>query len=144
LQKIKALDYKIKLDTNGTHPIVVKRLVADGLCDYVAMDIKNSRERYGVSVGIENYNTKAIEETAAFLLKNTVPYEFRTTVVDELNTIEDFKRIGKWLFGAEKYFLQTFKNSGDLIDDTLHAKKPEKMAEILQILRPCFKKVEIR
>ena len=113
--KIKERGFLVKLDTNGTRPEVLKRLVNKGLLDYVAMDIKNSPFRYGETVGIEDFDILGVAESTAFLMEGKVDFEFRTTVVKELHTIEDIENIGKWLEGEEKFFLQTFKDSGDLI-----------------------------
>ena len=120
LRKVKELGFLIKLDTNGSFPKKLKNLVAEGLVDYVAMDIKNSREKYNLTadcqVDIEN-----IEESVAFLLLGEVDYEFRTTVVKDYHNIEDIKAIGEWIKGAKNYFLQNFVDSGNLIKDGLSA-----------------------
>ncbi len=141
---IKRYPYKVKLDTNGTRPDVIKELAEEGLIDYVAMDIKNSREKYGLSIGIENYDTSKIEESVNYLLQGKIDYEFRTTVVREFNDKKSFADIAEWLSGAEKYFLQAFKDSGDLIDNTLSGYSRAEMDELLPILREKIGKVEIR
>lgn len=75
----------MKLDTNGTNPDMLIRAVEEGAVDYVAMDIKNSPENYGMSVGIKNYDTAKIKRSVKYLLEDHVDYEFRTTVVREFN-----------------------------------------------------------
>ena len=115
IRKIKAMGYAVKLDTNGYRPAVLKSLAAEGLLDYVAMDIKNSLPLYGETVGIHAFDTAPIAESAAFLMEGTVPFEFRTTLVKGLHTPESLADIGKWLQGNERFFLQTFEDSGDLI-----------------------------
>ena len=80
LQKVKALGFKVKLDTNGTNPGLLKALVAANLVDYVAMDVKNSPEKYALTVGLETLDMEPVEESIRFLLGGTVDYEFRTTV----------------------------------------------------------------
>ncbi|MEG1790778.1 MAG: anaerobic ribonucleoside-triphosphate reductase activating protein [Clostridia bacterium] len=142
--KVKSLGYKVKLDTNGTNPRLLKKLIDANFLDYVAMDIKNSLTNYGLSVGIEKFNTANIEESVKLLLTNCVDYEFRTTVVKEFNSAEDFREIATWLSGAKKYFLQTFKDSGDLINNTLHAAESNEMHNFLDILSEKIVKVEIR
>ena len=117
-RKVKALGYAVKLDTNGTSPDRLKALVEEGLVDYVAMDIKNSPEKYAYTVGVESIDLSKVKESVEFLLKGTVPYEFRTTVVGPYFEVEDFEKIGKWISGAESYALQRFKDSGDLLDDS--------------------------
>lgn len=144
LEKIKALGYAVKVDTNGSYPDRLKQIVTDGLADYVAMDIKNTPEKYPETVGIPNYDTGKIEESAAFLLSGAVPYEFRTTVVREFHRTEDFEKIGRWLRGAETYFLQGFQDSGDLIGEGLHGFSDAEMQVFQAILRINIKQVSVR
>lgn len=135
LQDIRALGYATKLDTNGAHPKELCDLVSRGLVDYVAMDIKNSREKYAMTVGLPQM-PEGVLESVAFLLSGAVPYEFRTTVVEELHEPRDFEAIGAWIRGAERYYLQTFADSGDLIGEGLSAPTPEKMEACLRAVRP--------
>ena len=115
IRRIKAMGYAVKLDTNGYRPAVLRRLVEAGLLDYVAMDIKNSLPRYGETVGIARFDTAPIEESMDYLMEGRVPFEFRTTLVRGLHTPEDIRAMGRRLAGPEAFFLQTFKDSGDLI-----------------------------
>ena len=114
LRSIKALGYPIKLDTNGCRPQMLRQLVSDGLVDYVAMDIKNSPERYGLTVGLEKPDLRAMEESIRFLLSGAVDYELRTTVVLPLHTEASVFQMGQWLYslnGGEKIprlYLQPF------------------------------------
>ena len=117
LKRIKDMGYLVKLDTNGYRPDVLKSAVTAGLVDYVAMDIKNSRERYGETVGIKNFDISPILESVDFLMSTSVDFEFRTTLVRELHSEDDIRAIGAWLAGGEKYFIQSFKDSGDLIQE---------------------------
>ena len=116
LRKIKDLGYAVKLDTNGSFPSKLKKLVEQGLVDYVAMDIKNCKEAYGLTAGVDKIDLEAICESVSYLKEGHVPYEFRTTVVKNYHLKENFELIGQWLVGAEKYFLQNFVDSGDLIN----------------------------
>lgn len=144
LEKIKAADYAVKLDTNGSFPDRLKKVAADGLVDYVAMDIKNTLHKYPETIGISNYDTKKIEESAAFLLSGKIPYEFRTTVVREFHQAVDFEEIGRWLSGAKNYFIQKFRDSGDLIQTGLHSCSDAEMQEFRTILHKYIKQVSIR
>lgn len=126
LEKIKALGYRVKLDTNGSFPDRLRELIDRRLVDYVAMDIKNTREKYARTAGAEGI-LPAVEESVTVLLQGLVPYEFRTTVVDELHEPEDFAAIGRWLSGAQAYFLQAFVDSGSLLGAGMHAASKEKM-----------------
>ena len=113
--RIKALGYSVKLDTNGYRPDVLKKAVNGGYADYVAMDIKNSLGKYAETAGVKNLFTPLIEESISFLKEGHVPYEFRTTVVHELHSDEDFEKIGKMCEGCDRFYLQTFSDKGDII-----------------------------
>ena len=145
LRRLAAEGLPIKLDTNGTYPERLKAVVREGLVDYVAMDIKNAKEKYPLTVGLPTLELAAIEESAAFLLKNHVDYEFRTTVVRELHTEEDMRSIGEWIRGAKRYYLQGFVDSGGLISgEDLHAHTKETMQKYAYIVRPFVKTVGLR
>lgn len=135
IARIKGMGFLVKLDTNGTRPDVLYGLIEDGLLDYVAMDIKNSKARYGETVGAADFDVAPIEESINILRKGKVPFEFRTTVVRELHTAEDIAEIGRWLRGDEKFFLQTFEDSGDLIGSGYSAHDAETMKLFLEILK---------
>lgn len=143
-RQIKSLGYAAKLDTNGTFPDRLQGLVAQGLVDYVAMDVKNAPASYGATVGLPGFDPAPVLRSAAFLLSGAVEYEFRTTVVDELHTEADFEAIGRWLAGAKRYFLQGFVDSGNLVGQGMHAASKERMERFRQILLPLIPAVEIR
>ncbi len=139
IRKVKELGYKVKLDTNGSFPLRLKALMDDNLLDYVAMDVKNSFHKYPLTTGVDNINTQAIEESIAILLNSTIPYEFRTTVTNELHTAEDIKSIAALIKGADKYFIQNFVDSGDILEEGMHPvaqNEIEKMAKIAQNIVP--------
>ncbi|WP_343207925.1 anaerobic ribonucleoside-triphosphate reductase activating protein [Anaerolentibacter hominis] len=144
IEKIKKLGLNVKLDTNGNHPAMMKYLIQEKLIDYVAMDVKNSRESYGKTIGIENPDLSKICESVDYLLEGHITYEFRTTVVKELHTAADFESIGLWLNGADAYFLQCFEDSGDLITQGMTAWDKESMVRFKDIMEKYVKKAEIR
>ena len=115
LEKVRALGFMIKLDTNGTFPERLMDVVSAGLVDRVAMDIKNSPELYAKTVGLDTLDLGAIERSKDFLLSGTVDYEFRTTVVRGLHTRESIVGAAQWIAGAKEYYLQQFKDSGQII-----------------------------
>lgn len=138
LHRVKEMGYLVKLDTNGTLPDRLEALLAAGLVDYVAMDIKNSPRRYAETVGVASLRGESVRRSASLLMEGHVPFEFRTTAVSPLHTAADFEEIGQWLAGDEPYFLQDFADSGDLIDpetQPLRAFSPDEMRAFLQILR---------
>jgi pyruvate formate lyase activating enzyme len=130
LAKVKAMGYAVKLDTNGTFPHKLKSLVESGLVDYVAMDIKNSPDKYPLTAGCDTVDMSAIEESVRYLLSDVVDYEFRTTVTAQLHTPQDIVAIAQWIQGAKRYFLQNFKDSGDLVGDGNTPVSPEILAEM--------------
>lgn len=144
MEKVKSLGYKIKLDTNGSFPEKLRELVGKGLVDYVAMDIKNSKEKYAATVGIEKFDTSAVEESVSYLLSGMVDFEFRTTVVDELHTEEDIENIAAWIRGAKRYFLQNFVDSGDILGDNLSAASREKLDSMRKIAEKYIDIVGVR
>ena len=141
IKKVKTLGYAVKLDTNGSYPDRLKDLVAKGLIDYVAMDIKNTAEKYPLTVGVPNAD---VEESIDFLLSGAVPYEFRTTVVAEHHNISDIEGIAKRISGAEKYFLQKFVDSGHLIGENLHEVDENTMKNMLEKVKKHVKTAELR
>ena len=108
LARIRELGFATKLDTNGYHPDMLSGIVRDGLADYVAMDIKNSPEKYARTCGVERIDMGPIRESIAILKDAAPDYEFRTTVVAELHEASDFHAMGRLIEGAKHYFLQAF------------------------------------
>ena len=144
LRRIKDLGFAVKLDTNGCFPTVLRSLVEEGLVDYVAMDIKNSPARYGQTAGIPNFDLTPIKESVAFLLSGAVGYEFRTTAAAQLHDEDCFEDIGQWLQGARAYFLQEFKDSGDVLTPGLTPPTPEQMECFRDIVRNYIPGARIR
>lgn len=144
VKKIKSLGLSVKIDTNGSFPIRLNELILSGDIDYVAMDIKNCPERYGETVGIENFDTSAILKSVEILKNSTIDREFRTTVVRELHTETDMKKIGQWLEGEKKYFLQGYKLSDGVIDKSLSAYTPDDMRALLRVVRKYIPTAELR
>ena len=142
--KIKSMGYKVKLDTNGSFPDKLRTLIESGNIDYVAMDIKNSPARYRETVGIESFDIRPIYESVNLLLSDVIPYEFRTTLVNELHTEQDIVEIGKWISGAKQYFLQGFVDSGQIIGSGLSPLSKQKTEAFKEILKPYVPSVAIR
>lgn len=141
---IRSLGYKIKLDTNGTNPDVLKDLVESGLVDYVAMDIKNSQVHYAKTTGQNYLDFSPILESINYLLAGHVDYEFRTTLIREFHNEEDIKMISKMILGAKRYFLQRFINSENCITHDLHEVTKEDAERYKNILLPYINTVSLR
>lgn len=144
IHKIKALGFLVKLDTNGTNPQILKSLVNEHAIDYVAMDIKNSREKYALTSGIPTLNMEQIEESVSYLLTDAIPYEFRTTIVREFHTEEDMLSIGRWLQGAHAYYLQSYQDSGEIIAPGLSSHSKETLEHFTALLSPYIESVSLR
>ncbi|MBR6628093.1 MAG: anaerobic ribonucleoside-triphosphate reductase activating protein [Lachnospiraceae bacterium] len=135
---IKKLGYKVKLDTNGYRPEVLKGLLEKGLPDYVAMDIKASEKNYARVAGLDregcHFDIVPIKESVEILKRGTIPYEFRTTVVKGLHTTEEFEDIGKWLQGARAYYLQAYRENENVLCPGFDTFAPEEMEEMRRIV----------
>ena len=130
MEKVKELGFAVKLDTNGSYPERLKKAVESGLADYVAMDIKNSKELYAETAGLSFFDIEPIEESVDFLLKGNVDFEFRTTVVNGFHTVESIEAAAKWISGAPRYFLQNFIDSGCLIGEGITGVSKDEMLKM--------------
>ena len=143
-EKIRALGFAVKLDTNGSRPDVLRTMVEAGLVDYAAMDIKNARAKYASTCGLDKLDIGKIEQSAAFLMEGRIPYEFRTTVVRELHGFSDFEAIGRWLDGARAYYLQSYVDSEDVLVPGFSAYGKAELETFRRLLAPRFGIVGIR
>ena len=145
LRKVKNLGYKIKLDTNGSMPELLLRITEDGLVDYVAMDIKNSPDQYAKTVGISDLDLSPVRRSVEILMNGDTEYEFRTTLVSGLHTQGSVKDLAKWISGAKRYYLQRFKDSGNLISpDGLSSFNEVEMKEFADLVKPYVPTVQLR
>lgn len=144
IQKIRQLGYPVKLDTNGSHPEILKNLAEKDLIQMAAVDIKACRENYPSLTGLLQPDLDAVQETVDFLLHGNLDYEFRTTVVRELHNEEDFLRIGTWLKGAKTYYLQAYKDSDEVLQPGFSSYSLAELEHFRDILLKNISKVEIR
>ena len=145
IKPIRDMGFAVKLDTNGTDPEKLRTFCESGLIDMVAMDIKNSPEKYAVTAGTERISIDAVNRSVRYLMQqDLIPYEFRTTVVKQYHTADDFGKIGKWIRGAKAYYLQNFRNSGQLIDNSTTGCTPSEMRQFLEIVRKDVPNAELR
>lgn len=128
IKKIKDLNLKIKLDTNGNNPKVLKELLNENLLDYVAMDIKNTFESYDITSGTK-VNIKNVKESIKILKESDIDYEFRTTIVKEFHNIDKILDIIK-LIDNSKYFIQNYTENEQVINKNLHSFSKEELEEI--------------
>lgn len=119
-RKIKDLGYKVKVDTNGSNPLMISTLIENRLADYFAMDIKNDKNGYGATIGIEKFNISNVEKSVEILMQNKVPYEFRTTLISEFHKEQNIVNLAEWIKGAEKLFFQKFRDGENCLTQGLH------------------------
>lgn len=114
LREVHALDIRIKLDTNGYFPQVLKELLRENLVDMVSMDIKAPPKKYAQLTGMKSIDLDRIQTSIALIRESGLLYEFRTTVIRDWLTVEDIAVIADWLAGVECYVLQQFRPQGCL------------------------------
>jgi len=142
VESIKSMGYMVKLDTNGTRPEILDKVLP--LLDYVAMDIKASKEKYG-SASKSDVNMDDVQKSIDLIKEKAKDYEFRTTVVPQFFGLDDAKKIGQWLKGAKRYVLQQYRPGS-----TLDAEFPkdtyckESIEEFSGAIRPYFGEVIVR
>lgn len=145
IKKVRSFGFSVKLDTNGSFPEKLSSLLEKGLLDYVAMDIKTSKEKYLEVSGVKNEKMLENVIKSVEILKNSsVPHEFRTTTAKELQTEEDFRKIGEWLKGEKKYFIQQYVSSGDLVGEEKTPYEKEDLEKFANLVRNFVENVEIR
>ncbi len=144
LYELKETGIAIKLDTNGCFPEKLEGILELGLVDYIAMDIKNSSEKYGLTVGVEDFDIAPIEKSISLIKNSGIEYEFRTTITENFHTINDIEEIAKWIQGAKRYYLQNFVDSGQLIDNSCKGVSKATMNEMLEKVKIYIPQAEIR
>lgn len=120
IQKMKALGYLVKLDTNGTNPEALAQLLNENLLDYVAMDVKNDGVNFSKTCGLKGVNMQNIQNSIQVLKTSNVPHEFRTTIVKEFHSEENIQNIANMLGKEETYFIQNFEDSANVLNHRLH------------------------
>lgn len=141
----KTTDFKVKLDTNGSNPEVLKKLIEDDLLDYVAMDVKDTRTWY--SLYCNNFNIERLNElemSINMLIFGDVPYEFRTTAARQLHNTGTFESIGRWIKGAENYYIQNYKESEGVLHKDFEPFDKDELEKFADAVRPYVKNVYIR
>jgi len=145
IEKIKKMGFSVKLDTNGSDPALLKKLIDKKLIDYVAMDIKAPKEKYSEVAGTK-IDVKKIQKSIDILKEGKVDYEFRSTIVPTLHTKEDVMEMAKWIRGAKRYYLQNFRPE-KTIDPKFEKIKPypqEFLLEIQKAISPFFEICQVR
>lgn len=144
MKKIKAMGFLLKLDTNGYKPDVLKEIISEELADYVAMDIKAAPVKYSQATGLSDCNFSLIKESINILEESNIPHEFRTTVTRELHSEKDFPEILSLFSADTPYFIQQFRDSGNLIDSTCNGWDNAEMKNLCEKLQLSYKNVNLR
>ncbi|MBR5497690.1 MAG: anaerobic ribonucleoside-triphosphate reductase activating protein [Clostridia bacterium] len=144
VKKIKDMGYAVKLDTNGYRPDVLKKLCNDGLVDYVAMDIKNSPEKYELTAGNCQVSFDTVKESIEYLKISGIPHEFRTTVVKDFHKPDDVAEIAGIIGENERYFIQPFRDGETVIERGLSGFGNDEIKELLAAARKFAPKTEVR
>lgn len=163
IRRVRDLGYQVKLDSNGYRPEALRRLLEQKLLDYVAMDIKACRENYARAAGLARgahdfggalpdglpggggFCLERIEESIALLQGSGIDYEFRTTAVKGLHTVEEFGEIGAWLAGSRAYFIQSYRESEEILNGAgLEAFSAEELCEMKRLAGQYIDRVELR
>jgi pyruvate formate lyase activating enzyme len=145
IKRIKKLGFLVKLDTNGTRPDILKKVIDEKLVDFIAMDIKNQLDKYDATAGTK-VDKDRIRLSVKLIMNSYVPYEFRTTVVPGIHSEEDFLEIAEWIKGAETYYLQEYRDK-KILNPSLKKKTKGKKIDLERIARQIgknFKKIGIR
>ena len=142
LEKVRALGFMIKLDTNGTFPERLMDVVSAGLVDRVAMDIKNSPQRYAETCGADVI--EQVKKSAALLKNSNIDYEFRTTVCHPFHSPKCMEEIGRWLRNAKRYYIQPFVDSGNLLGSGISAMAKPELEALLSAVKPYIPAAELR
>ena len=145
IREIKSMGFLVKLDSNGSNPKILEKLIGDNLLDYIAMDIKAPLDKYSEITNVK-INTENIQKSINMIMNSGVDYEFRTTVVKSQLSFDDFEKIGKLINGAKRYYLQKFVAS-KIYDETLQNETTysnEEFSQLCGILRKYIEEVKFR
>ena len=193
ISHIKALGFKVKLDTNGSFPERLEKIIKDGDVDYLAMDIKNSLVKYSQTVNPKSHSSlslrvhpseskseirnpkkldvisshsepatgrieegeksqhsenkliKNIKQSIKLIMSSNIDYEFRTTVCHPLHEVADFKEMGEMINGAKRYFIQNYKQTKQVDENSIYKSFSDKeLLEVKKIMAGFFGGVDIR
>lgn len=144
LRKVKDLGYLVKLDTNGSFPNLLKDIIKENLVDYVAMDIKNVKDDYAKIVGLKSILFDPFQKSIELLKKSKIAHEFRTTLIKEFHDLSKVRAIATLIGKDEKYYLQNFADSENVLDKSLHGFSKDELQFFEKSLREDFPKIELR
>ena len=144
IKKIKAMGFRVKLDSNGTKPELLAELINENLVDYIAMDIKNSVEKYAQTVGLTSLDLNPIMKSIDILKNSKIDYEFRTTLIKEYHTKQDIEKIAELIKGAKNYAFQKFVDNGECITHNLTEIDKDVVDSYVEIVKPYVNNIKVR
>ena len=144
IKQIKDMGLLVKLDSNGTNPDMISSLIDEGLIDYVAMDIKHSKAKYNSIACMNHFDLTPIEASVSLLIEGKIDYEFRTTIMKECHELTDMEEIGQWLAGAKAYYLQSYRESEQVINPIFSPQSLETLESFVEVLKPYIPNTSIR
>lgn len=145
IKQIKDRGFLVKLDTNGTQPSRLQLVCDTGLVDYVAMDVKNSIDKYSVTCGVDKIVVGKVIQSVNYLMsQNKFDYEFRTTVTKSFHTHEDIESLTQWIKGCSHYYIQKYISSDSVIDPTCLECDDETLKDFLEIAKRNIPNAELR
>lgn len=144
IKTLKSKNYFVKLNTNGSNSEILKELIDEKLLDYVSLDIKNTKDKYAYTIGLDTYETNNIDECLKLLKKANIDYELNITLVKEFHEDTDFNELGKWLKGHKLLILNNFKDNGNCLKEGLHPLDNEELLKIKETLAKYIEEVIIK
>lgn len=141
IRKIKKMGYLVKLDSNGSNPHTLEKIIKEGLVDFIAMDIKSAPDNYSKVAGL-NVDIEKIKKSVKMIMESGVDYEFRTTVVPGIHSEKEFLKIGEWIKGAKAYYLQEYREMITL-DEKIGEKTRGKKIDLEKIKKSIDKKIKL-
>ncbi|NCC70606.1 anaerobic ribonucleoside-triphosphate reductase activating protein [bacterium] len=144
IKKIKDMGFEVKLDTNGSFPDKLKDLIDANLIDYIAMDIKNDFENYSKTVGVKNVNVDDIKKSIKYIKESNIEHEFRTTIMKEFHSVDNILNICKYIGKNEKYFLQNYVESENVLNKGLTSFSDGELTEIINEINKKYINVQVR
>lgn len=144
IRKIKEMGFLVKLDTNGSCPGTLKKIIDENLVDYIAMDVKDDFKSYGKTSGIEMINIENIKKSIEIIEKSKIDYEFRTTVVKELHDYSHLDRICKYIGKDAKYYIQNYRDCETVLNRGLTGFSESELLDIEKKLKVTYPNVMVR
>ena len=143
IKRVKEMRFLVKLDTNGSNPSIIQKLIDENLVDYIAMDIKNIFDKYSDVIKI-NTNMDNIKKSVELLKKSNIDHEFRTTIIKNFHSIDNILDICKYLGKNEILYIQNFEDSYGVVDKSLKSFTKEELIDIQNKINKKFANVKVR